>query len=324
MPTPLTNGRNNRDVDRNARRRKAFTHMKIRLKHRLEYVAIRALGGLLCVVPYRMALALGAGLAWVAFHVVRFRTREAVRRISLVLGDRVTPGEARVMAWISLRNLFFNIVEIVRFPRMTEAWLDRHVDTSGVDFIQQHWDGKRGAILAVPHMGNWDLAGVGANIKGLPIFFMARRQKNPLSDQYLNRMRAVTGVETILTDSGALRKVARNLKQGKVFALLPDVRARESGVSVRFLGGDAMLATGMEVFARHANVPIFPAYALREGWRRHRWVVHQPVYPDPSVDRETDQKRIMQEVLTIFDRAIRERPEQYFWYNKRWILDPLK
>ncbi len=298
--------------------------MKMRWKHRTEYAFLRGLGGLLCVLPYRVALALGAGMAWIAFHVVRFRTREAVRRIRLVLGDRVTPRAARVMAWISLRNLFLNIVEILRFPRMSEAWVNRHVDTSGVDFIRQHWDTKNGAILAVPHAGNWDLAGVGANLKGLPIFFMARRQKNPLADEYLNRMRAVTGVETILTDSGALRKVVRNLKHGKVFALLPDVRARESGVSVRFLGGDAMLAPGMEVFARHANVPIFPAYALREGWCRHRWVVHKPIYPDPSLDRDTDQQRIMQEVMTIFDRAIRERPEQYFWYNKRWILDPLK
>ena len=298
--------------------------MKVRLKYRMEYAALKALSRVVCVVPYRVALALAAILAWIAFHGVRFRVKEAVRRIQRVMGDQVTPREARTMAWISLRNLFFNVVEILRFPRMTESWVDTHVDTSGVEFIRERWDGSNGAILAVPHSGNWDLAGVGANIKGLPIFFMARRQKNPLTDDFLNQMRAVTGVETILTDSGALRKVVRNLKQGKVFALLPDVRARESGIPVRFLGGEAMLATGMEAFARHAHVPIFPAYAVREGWSRHRWIVHEPVYSDPSLDRDTDQRRIMQEVMTIFDRAIRERPEQYFWYNKRWILDPFK
>lgn len=298
--------------------------MEVRFKHRAEYIALRVLSRLLCLFPYRMALACGAALAWVAFYLVRFRVNEAVRRIRFVLGDAVTPREARRIAWKSLRNLFFNMVEIMRFPVMTKKWVTAHVDAAGVDFIRERWQGDGGAILAVPHMGNWDLAGVCANIWGLPIFFMARRQKNPLSDAFLNRMRGVTGVETILTDSGVLRKVVRNLKQGKVFAILPDVRARESGIRVRFLGGEADVATGMETFARHAHVPIFPAYALREGWTRHRWVVLEPVYADPAVDRESDQRRIMQEVMTLFDRAVREHPEQYFWYNKRWILDPLK
>ena len=299
--------------------------MQVRFKHRLEYAFLRGLSALLCFMPYRWALGLGAGLAWLAFHVVRFRVAEAIRRIRLVLGDTITEERARQIAWISLRNLFFNVVEILRFPKLDRAWVEQHVDTSGVDFIQAHWDQKRGAILAVPHTGNWDLAGVGSNLMGLPIFFLARRQKNPLTDAYLNRLRGVTGVETVLTDSGgtALRQVVRNLHGGKIFALLPDVRARESGIQVPFLGGNAALATGMEVFARRAAVPIFPACAIREGWSRHRWVVFDPVWPDPSVERERDQERIMREVMALFDREIRARPEQYFWYNKRWILDPL-
>ncbi len=298
--------------------------MNVRWKHRVEYAALRALAAVLCVLPYRAALGLGAGFAWLAFYGLRFRVREAERRIRSVLGEDLEPRAVRRIAWISLRNLFFNIVEILRFPVMTKEWVSTHVDTSGVDFIRARWKGDGGAILAVPHMGNWDLAGVGAHLMGLPIFFMARRQKNPLTDAYLNRMRGVTGVKTVLTDSGALRRVVRHLKEGRVFAMLPDVRARESSIRVRFLGGDADLAKGMDAFARHAGVPIFPAYALREGWTRHRWVVLEPVYSEPALDRETDQQRIMQEVMSLFDEAVRRHPEQYFWYNKRWILDPLQ
>ena len=297
--------------------------MKIRLKHRIEYACLQTLSAIACVLPYRLALLLGAGLAWLAFHVVRFRVEEAVRRIQLVLGDDVDRRQARRIAWISLRNLFFNAIEILRFARISRKWVERYVDTAGVDFIQAQRPRERGAILAVPHMGNWDLAGVGSNLMGLPVFFMARRQKNPLVDDFLNRLRGVTGVETILTDSGALRKVVRNLKSGKVFALLPDVRARESGVYVPFLGGTAALATGMVAFARHAAVPIFPACAFREGWTRQRWEVYDPVYTDPTLDRDADEQRIMNEVMARFDRVIRAHPEQYFWYNKRWILDPL-
>jgi Kdo2-lipid IVA lauroyltransferase/acyltransferase len=297
--------------------------MAICFKYRVEYGLLRVVSALVCVLPYRAALALGAGLAWIAFHVVRYRVGEAVRRIRSVLGEDVGARAARRIAWISMRNLFFNGIEILRFPRMTQAWVVRHVDTAGMAFVRANWNRDGGAILAVPHMGNWDLAGVGSNLMGLPVFFMARRQKNPLVDAYLNRLRGTTGAEIIHTDSGALRRVIRNLKAGKIFALLPDVRARESGVIVPFLGGQAVLATGMESFARHAGVPIFPACALREGWARHRWIVRAPVLPDVAVERESDQQRIMREVIARFDEFVRAHPEQYFWYNKRWILDPL-
>jgi len=294
--------------------------VKVRLKHRVEYLALRGLSLLFCLLPYRVALALGVAMAWFAFHIIRFRVTKAKRRIRLVLGDSV---DADRIAWISLRNLFLNTVDILRFPRIHKAWVERYVDTGGAEFMQTRWNPENGAILAVPHMGNWDLAGVGAHLMGFPVFFLARRQKNPLVDDLLNRMRGVTGVETVLTDSTALRQIIRNLKAGKIFAMLPDVRAREASIQVEFLGGTADLATGMESFARHAGVPIFPAYALRIGWSRHRWVVLEPVVADPALDRETDQKRIMQEVMSQFDQAIRAMPEQYFWYNKRWILDPL-
>ena len=33
---------------------------------------------------------------------------------------------------------------------------------------------------------------------------------------------------------------------------------------------------------------------------------------------------LTQQVIDIYDRAIRQEPEQYFWYNKRWVLDPLE
>lgn len=299
--------------------------MKASFKHRIEYAILRILSGLFCLVPYRVALAVGATLAWISFYVIRFRVKEAVRRIQLVLGPECSHQQARRIAWISLRNLFFNGVEILRFPVINRTWVKKYVDVRCWDFIRERSEAQTGAILAVPHLGNWDLAGVGVSLLGVPIFFMARRQKNPYADAYLNRMRGVTGVETVMTDdSGAIRKAIRNLKNGKVWALLPDVRARDSGIDITFLGGTAALATGMDAFARRGNVPIIPGCAYREGWTGHRWVTFPPVWPDLNASKEADQKRIMQEVLSLFEKEIRTHPEQYFWYNKRWILDPLE
>jgi KDO2-lipid IV(A) lauroyltransferase len=181
----------------------------------------------------------------------------------------------------------------------------------------------KGAILVVPHSGNWDLAAVGANLFALPIFLIVGRQKNPLADAWLNRMRRVTGLELIPKDSSVLKRVVRKLRDGKVLAFMTDLRSRTPGVRVRFLGKEANLVGGMALFARQADVPIFPAVITRIGWTRHRWEFHPPIHPDPAVPKEQDWTRMTQQVMDIFERSIRAEPEQYFWYNKRWVLEPL-
>jgi len=296
--------------------------MKYRLKYVAEYAALRGVAGAACVLPYRAALSLGWLLAWIAFYVVRFRVQEAQRRIREVFGDRFSHREVRRIAWISLRNTVFSAVEMMRTPRMTPGWCEKMFDREPAEKMKEMLAGK-GAILALPHMGTWEVAGIAAQTFGLPVFFITGHQKNPLADAWMNRMRGVTGIETIRRDASVLKKVIRNLRSGKVLAMLTDLRSKTPGLPVNFLGKQANLAAGTGMFARQAGVPVYPVILRREGWIGHSWVIKDPIFPDPERDKHEDWLRIVQYVADLFDEAVRESPEQFFWYNKRWVLDPL-
>ncbi|MBU0678774.1 MAG: hypothetical protein KJ626_11735 [Verrucomicrobia bacterium] len=296
--------------------------MKYRAKHVIEYGLLRLVADTVGFLPYHAALAVGWTVAWLAHYVARFRREIACERLREVLGD-LPAKQIRHIAWISWRNLCFNVIELMRMPRINRDWIEKVSDTEGLSVINDAIKDGRGAILGTMHMGNWDLAGVALHLFDIPIFFIARRQKNPLADEYLNRMRGVTGVETVLSDSSALKNVIRNLKKGKVLAILPDVRSRQESLSIRFFGKEANIAAGMAMFARQANVPVIPGYITRKGWGRHQWHVLDPIYPDLDLDKKEDWRRMTQQIMDMYDQIIRENPEQYFWYNKRWILDPL-
>ncbi|OQW96761.1 MAG: hypothetical protein BWK77_03725 [Verrucomicrobia bacterium A1] len=106
-----------------------------------------------------------------------------------------------------------------------------------------------------------------------------------------------------------------------MLAILPDLRAKADFISCRFLGReDVRIPKGMALFAREANVPIIPAYVVRSGWARHRWGSFPPIWPDLSLDRDADFERMTRYVITCFDQAIREHPDQFFWFNGRWVL----
>jgi KDO2-lipid IV(A) lauroyltransferase len=294
----------------------------------LEYGVFRLLAGLAVALPHRAAL----GLAWLVaaflFHGARFRRAETLRRIRSVLGSDLPPRQARRIAWLSLRNLAFNAVEMLRIRRFTAADLRRIMP--GLDAViarvrasASARGGAGGAILGIPHMGNWDLAGSACHLAGAPIFSVAARQRNPLMNRFIQELRGGHGMAILERGAGMLRQVVERLNAGQLFAILPDTRAREPGLRIPFLGGEANLARGMAAFARTARVPILPVILRREGWCRVLITLEEPVWPDPALDKEEDLERMTRTVLAIIDRAIRETPEQWFWYNRRWVLEPL-
>lgn len=299
--------------------------MRQRPKHIVEYLALRGFAGFLNLLPYRLALCAGWGAAWLAHYVVGFRRAEARRRVRLVLGAAVTDREIRRIAWISWRNMCFNIVENLRMVRLGPDWIRRHTNFfEAFRDLKRAVDDHHGAMTALPHSGNWDLAGVAAHRFGIPMFFIARRQKNPLTDAHLNAQRGVTGVQTVLNDRFALRHVITKLRAGMCLAILPDVRSRTRALQIPFLGGVANLGAGAAMFARSSEKPIVPAFIIREGWSRHRLQFFEPILPDPALDKDADWMRMMQKLMALLDAQIRAHPEQYFWFNKRWVLDPFK
>ncbi len=299
--------------------------MKYRLRHVIEYGLLRVVAAILLFLPYRLALVFAWLVAVLLYGLGRSRVREAERRIRAVFGPALTPQAVRRAAWISLRNICFNAAEVIRTPGMKQGWIDRHVDRGNVrEVLKKHLAPGQGCIFVVPHMGNWDLAGTGLALDGVPVFAIAARQRNPLADGWLNELRAGQGMGVIMRDDHVIRRVLRNLKQGQVLAFLTDLRSKTPGIRAHFLGQEANLVAGLGLFARQAGVPVLPAYVRRVGWARHVWQVEEPIYPDPTLEKAQDWQRITQRVMDIFDRAIRDYPEQYFWYNRRWVLDPLE
>ncbi|QHI69622.1 lysophospholipid acyltransferase family protein [Tichowtungia aerotolerans] len=298
--------------------------MKHRPKHVIEYVLLRALLGLANLLPLRAALAIGWLIGRFFFSVLRYRRDKAIARLEEVFGDRLTAKDRKKTAWTSFRNLCFNAVEAARFHKLTPEQIQKMPLYQSIDQVHRKYNADGPLIVATAHMGNWDLAGVASKLDDLPIFSIARRQKNPLTDSLLNKMRNATGMEVVLNDSRVLQNVVKKLKAGNVLAILPDVRQKDSDIQVDFLNGKASLGAGTALFAQMAKCPVIPVVLTRRGWTQHDCRVFEPIAPDPSAGKKEDRARIMQELVSVLDAEIQAHPEQYFWFNKRWVLDPAK
>ena len=296
-------------------------------RYRTEYVLVRLLGGLVCALPHRCALAVAHGVARIAYACARKRRREAQRRIWIVFGDTLSSKAVKRIAWISFRNTAFNAAEMLRVARFGHDELNRIMPeleavVARLRTLIEETEG-RGLILALPHMGNWDLAGSGCYLSGLPIFSVAGKQRNERMNDLINRLRAGHGMEILERGGGTIRQILSRIRSGQIFAILPDTRSFTPDILAPFLGDVANLARGMASFAYTANVPVVPLVIRRQGWSRFSIETFDEIRPDLTAEKSAECVRITREVASIIDAAIRETPEQWFWYNKRWVLDPV-
>jgi len=290
----------------------------------VEYGALRVACALVNFLPYRVATMLAKGLGWVQFNVLRYRRSRTLERIRSVFPEK-SEKEVRAIALRSLCNVLLNAVEMMRSPKLDRAWMDKYVvDGSHYkDVLQKLVDEGHGVVVMVPHSGNWYMAAWSMAVYGLNLFAIAARQRNPKLEAWMNRQ---YGAVEVLDrdDKVTLVKIVRKLKAGGVFAILPDLRVWDEDVDAAFLGGHANVSRAGAAFAVKCGAPIVVAQMYREGGK-HVFNHIATLRPNPDADdKKVEAGRLTQETLKLLDAAIRERPGDWFWYNKRWILEPIR
>ena len=289
-----------------------------------EYATLRFFCGLVNLIPYRIAMWLAAFFGWGAFHIVRLNRARTMERLRSVFPEK-SERELKRIAWRSFANILETGVEMIRAPKLTREWMDRYVADGQLykDRLQKYVDEGRGVVIMVPHSGNWYMAAWSMAKYGLPLFAIAARQRNPKIDAWMKRQ--YCDIDVVERGSAkVLVEIKSRLEAGGAFAILPDLRVKEPDVEVDFLGGKANVSHAGAMFAVKCGSPIVVAVMRRERGR-HVFDHVATLRPDPDApDKKEEASRLTREAMRLLDERIRRHPDQWFWYNKRWILEPVK
>ena len=290
----------------------------------LEYAALRGACAGINAIPYRLACLLARLAALVMVDVFRFKRTRTYGRIREVFPGKPS-REIRRIAVFSLANLLQNAVEMVRAPRLTKKWITAHVKDMPVyaDRLNAILSEGNGAVVMVPHSGNWYMAAWAMASYGMPLCAIAARQRNPLVNAWLSRQ---YGSIDVLTrgEAATLHDIRERILAGRAFAILPDLRVPHPDVEVPFLNGTANVSHGGALFAAATGAPLVVAIMRRENGM-HTFDHLATLRPNPdAADKKEEACRLTREAMALLDEAIQKTPEQWFWYNKRWLLQPVK
>ncbi len=289
---------------------------------RLAVLAARGLIALLARLPHAAVLAGFRLLADCAF-ALGIRRRVLMQNLDLVYGGRLARAEKQRIARRANRNLFLTLAEMARgaHPRARDevAGMLEFEPRALVDDLAAD---PRGALVAVAHSGNFDLAGVRfVRDYERSLAVVMKPLGTPRFNEALIEVRRGHGLGVITTTGRAVMlRVARSLAGGGVLCMLPDQFARRGGVMVDFLGVPASTHTGPAAAAlRTRDCRLFVAVVVRQD-DGPRLVCHVREIRDlpRSSDPDADVAVLTQRICDVMGDVILKHPESYLWHHRRW------
>lgn len=286
----------------------------MKLRHWIEYAVVRSLYGLFACLSIDRASALGG---WIGRTIgPRLRLSQRARDNLRTVFPEKSPEEIEHI----LRGMWDNLGRVfAEYPHLGRIKMydgDR-VTVEGAHHVDQLREDGQGGIFFAGHIGNWELASLGATQRGVPLVHVYRAPNNPLVAKLLEKARAPIGGAHHAKSPAGARALMKALRGGEHLGMLIDQKYNE-GIAVPFFGRDAMTAPAIADFYFRFNVPVVPARVERLNGARFRLTVYPPIEFESTGDRDADRLAAMTRVNALFEDWIRDRPEQWLWLHRRW------
>jgi phosphatidylinositol dimannoside acyltransferase len=176
----------------------------------------------------------------------------------------------------------------------------------------------RGAVLALPHSGNWDMAGVWlAQTRGTFTTVAERLKPESLYRRFIN-YRESLGFEVIPLSGGEqppFQLLSERLRDNKAVCLMAERDLSRSGVQVNFFGEPTRMPAGAAKLAITTGAALLPVHCWYEGD-----ATRIEIYPPPDCT-SGDVGVITQALADIFARNIAEYPADWHMLQPQWLAD---
>jgi len=296
------------------------------LGERLEFLGLRAAHALARLAPLGLVRDVGALIAWLTGPWLR-QNRRALENLAIAFPEK-SEAERRAIAramWANMGRIFAETLVLDRVLAQPDC----------IEIVERaRWQARFGepgpSIGCTLHMGNWELAIWPLNSFGRKPVGVYKPLDNPLADHWLvNQRRALypgglLGKGENDDDARAGQRTARQLidlaRKGGCIGFVADHFDRR-GEPIAFMGRRGRFTTAPAMIARHVGARFWVGRCLRIGRAsRFRMEIRELEVPRTG-DKAADAIALTTAMFAVFEEWIRTDPEQWMWWNTRWVRD---
>lgn len=280
-----------------------------RLAWPLEAGLVWGLYGLASILPVGFASWMMAGLFRLVGPLTPWHGR-ALFNIGLALPQTTAVERQRIAraAWANIGAL------VGEYPHTARLHRHGRIEYRGLEHLQA-LEGSGGFLLG-GHLANWELFTMPAIAVGRRASVIYRPTNNPLVNRlFLGRLNRTAAI--FPKGQAGARGISAAVRRGELAGMLVDQKLRE-GMMLPFFGHPASTAIAHARMALRWQLPILMVRVERR--TGCRFVISlEPLdlcCHDGSDDAQV--AALASRINSILEHWIRDRPEQWFWFHRRW------
>lgn len=283
--------------------------------------AVFNVSGILCRLPEKHAGALAAATgmaAWLAWAKERRRIEDCVDRVYFRL-NRKMPMPAAEITRRAFIHFAMVACELLLFPALTPERLVEKVELLQRGNLDKALEKGKGVILALPHIGNWEILGAALVNAGYPLHSFYLSQKEDEIGGILDHFRQYSGIILYDRDRGGIKGL-KALRNGEALGMIADQDGANNGVYMDFLGHWVSMPAGPANWSLKTGAALVPLYSLRHGHGQKFCGRILPPLPDENPDLPHNERVIARTVKLArwMEEIILASPHQYMWFYDRF------
>jgi lauroyl/myristoyl acyltransferase len=286
----------------------------------LLYIGFRILSGLIGHLPEPAIRRLGYGLGYLGSFFAPRRLRMAERHQRRVLGPEGNHRRAARQVFGYYGRYWAETFWL--HPRRRRFLLE--ASTMGhLEILKEAIASPRGIVLALGHLGNWEVAGLRSAAEGARVLAVAEALADDRIVKWWVSIRNMMDIDVLIARRGMklTRDLTQRLEEGGVVALLSDRDLKGRGVPVMLFGEQTTLPAGPIALAARTGAIVLPV-----GTYFHRGAGHHfEIYPPLEIPEEGELEQRVAEgtrlLAEVLEDIIRQAPQQWHLLMPNWPSD---
>ena len=253
-------------------------------------------------LPTRLVAVIISVVSWVAWQRSDTHIRNLRRNLTYATGSPVNDDLLRA----AIKSYFRSFYEVLALPAWSATEIRRRISVVNEHVLRDAYAGS-GAVVAVPHSGNWDLAGAWACVTGMPVTTVVE-QLPPDEFAAFLAFRERLGMQVLShRDPEVLTTLMGAIRRRHVVCLVADRDLAGTGVPVSWRGQPITMPAGPALVARRTGAALLPAVCqfTHDGMAI---IIGNPIQPRPGRDGLI---AMMQQVADFFADTIAKHPQDW-------------
>ena len=271
----------------------------------------------IAAIPKKYIVKVGNILGGLAY-LFDARHRRIVRRNLKFTHPQWPEEHIRKLTLRIFQNMGITVLEICQMTCFSKEDILQKVSIRGKENLLNTIKSPKGVIMISAHIGNWEMCHLFLSSYLQKSQVVVAQNQPYIIERIIHKLRTSTG-NTIISKKGAMIKLVRTLRKGKMIGLLIDQgTSRGEGVDVTFFGRNTYATHAASLLAARYNCPVLPVYCIRESDAELTVVVEPPLKLHKTDDVRSDLRTNTQIMTDSVEKMVSLYPEQWLWFHKRW------